>query len=211
MKTELPTNNAEISATTCEPVPAVPLPDPETPERSRNRGVARLPRPIRQQINEMLDDGFTSKEIMDALKPEGVHLNKDILHRWKTGGYQDYLREQRLLAQARARTDRALELLSSSNPLHSFQAGQQIAAVHICEAVAGVGPELLREAIAQNPINYFRMLNSFARLTNGGLKCDRHLSEEAERLAKSDKRNQSAKKGLSEEAIKEMQEKLKLM
>ena len=56
------------------------------------------------------------------------------------------------------------------------------------------------------------MLNSFARLTNGGLKCERHLIDEAERQAKlSSEKLPQPKKGLSPEAKDEMIAKLNLM
>ena len=56
------------------------------------------------------------------------------------------------------------------------------------------------------------MLNSFARLTNGGLRCERHLIDEAERQAKlASEKLPQPKKGLSPEAKDEMIEKLNLM
>src|ERR1700748_337231 len=67
-----------------------------SPPRRRRGEVARLPKEIRERINEMIDDGFPYKRIIEALGDHGKGLNEDIMHRWKTGGYQDYLNEQRL-------------------------------------------------------------------------------------------------------------------
>ena len=55
------------------------------------------------------------------------------------------------------------------------------------------------------------MLNSFARLTTGGLKCDRHLADQADRAASLEKAKSPRKKGMSAQAVKEMNEKLNLM
>ena len=179
--------------------------------RHRNGHVARLPKEIRQRLNEMLDDGVAYKQIIENLGEHGGELNEDIIYRWKTGGYQDYLREQRLLDQCRLRRDRAFDLLAGASHINGFQATQQLAAVQICETVADLGADTLREALTANPLNYFRMLNSFARLTNGGLKCERYVAEGAERKARLARQTAPRKKGISPESVKEMQDKLNLM
>ena len=79
------------------------------PDR-RTGTIARLPRTVRRRTNEMLDDGYTYKAIIKAIGDVGAELNEDMMTRWKAGGYQDYLREQRLLEQCRMRTDRAYEV-----------------------------------------------------------------------------------------------------
>ncbi len=191
-----------------EPNPTVP---PLKPSRRTGR-IARLPKEIRWRINEMLDDGLPYLEIIRQLGEHGKDLNEDVLHRWKNGGYQDHIREQRLLDQTAARRERALTLLAQAGHINGFQATQQIATSQICEAVAELGGDVLREALIANPLNYFRMLNSFARLTNGGLKCEHHLAETAERQLKLQWQNsKTSKKGISRKAVKEMQDKLKLM
>jgi len=184
--------------------------DPVRHRRSNGK-VARLPKEIRHQVNEMLDDGFTYAAIIESLGEHGKGLDEDHIRRWKARGYQEYLRQQRLLEQCRSRSDRSLSQLRSSNPLNGFQATQQLATAQICETVADVGTDILREALAANPLNYFRMLNSFARLTNGGIKCERHLLEDLERKAKLRKQKSPRKNGVSKESLREMEEKLKLM
>jgi hypothetical protein len=159
----------------------------------------------------MLDDGLTYLEIIKNLGDNAKDLNEDIMYRWKRGGYQDYLREQRILDQCRLRQERAFDLLRDGSHVNGFQATQQLATAQICETVAELGGDILREALIANPLNYFRMLNSFARLTNGGLKCERHLAEEADRKTKLEKAAAPRKKGITPESVKEMQDKLNLM
>ena len=191
-----------------EPNPNLP---PLNPNRRTGR-IARLPKEIRWHINEMLDDGVPYLEIICQLGDHGKDLNEDILHRWKNGGYQDHLREQRLLDQTAGRRERALTLLAKADHINGFQATQQIATSQICEAVAELGGDVLREALVANPLNYFRMLNSFARLTNGGLKCEHHLAEEAERKLKlQQQKPRPFKKGITKKTLREMERKLKLM
>jgi len=187
-------------------------PPPQGPSRQRRSAIARLPKATRRRINEAIDDGIEYGEIIASLGEEGKNLNTDIMHRWKTGGYQDYLREQRLLDQCRARQEAALELLTKNNPLNSFQATQQLASAQICEVLAEIGPEMFREALTTSPHNLFRMLNTFARLTNGGLKCERHLADEAQRKEQlADEASPKKKKGMSKKSVREMKDRLNLM
>ena len=187
---------------------------PVGPARQRRSAIARLPKATRRRINEAIDDGIEYGEIIASLGEDAKGLNTDIMHRWKIGGYQDYLREQRLLEQCRARQEAALELLTKNNPLNSFQATQQLASAQICEVLAEIGPEMFRDALTASPHNLFRMLNTFARLTNGGLKCERHLADEAERQERRTEAADSSKKskkGMSKKSIREMKDRLSLM
>ena len=223
MKTEensISTAPPAEAATSVGPEPSIhesnnpPIQVPVGPSRQRRSAIARLPKATRRRINEAIDDGIEYGEVIASLGEEGKNLNTDIMHRWKTGGYQDYLREQRLLDQCRARQEAALELLTKNNPLNSFQATQQLASAQICEVLAEIGPEMFRDALTASPHNLFRMLNTFARLTNGGLKCERHLADEAERKerrAEESAPRKKGKKGMSKDSIREMKDRLNLM
>jgi hypothetical protein len=184
---------------------------PLTPGRRRTGNIARLPKEVRWRINQMMDDGVIYEDIITALGDDGKNLNVDMLYRWKKGGYQDHLREQRLIAQCVARRAGASTLLTKAGQINGLQATQQIATSQICEAVLDIGADILREALIANPLNYFRMLNAFSRLANGGLKCERHLAEEALRKAQSSNRLRRGKKGISAASVREMEQKLNLM
>lgn len=201
------------------PLPAVvenPQPDaedskPQGPQRKRNGQVATSPKETRARINEMLDDGLSYPEIKKQLGPAGESITARAIMSWKKGGYKDYLQQQLIIARCNARLEFTLKLLGNSDPISGFQATQQLASLQICEAVADVGADILKEALAANPMNYFRMLNSFSRLTNGGLKCERFVVEAAERKADTEKAAKPGKKGMTDGSVTEMRDKLKLM
>ena len=182
-----------------------------TPHKRLTGTVARLPKELRWRINALMDDGVSYPEIIEALGDECKHVSEDMLARWKKTGYQEHCREQRVLDQCAARRIRASALLTKADQVTSFQATQQIATSQICEAVVDLGADILREALIANPLNYFRMLNAFTRLTNGGLKCERHASDEAQRKAQSSARAHRGKKGISAASVREMEKKLNLM
>ena len=195
-----------------DPPGSEPAPAKNSFSRSRRGKVARLPKLLRDRINQMLDDGFSYPRIIRELGNDATGLDTRHLCRWKSGGYQDHLREERLIQQCLARTDRVVDLLGRPGQVTALQATQQVVTAQICQTLAEVGPDILREALAANPLNYFRMLNSFSRLANGALKCERLLDEQALALAAAKPQPADApKRGLSPETIKEMNDKLRLL
>src|SRR4051812_15157492 len=67
-----------------------------------NRGngfVARLPKAIRDQLNNMILDGVSYPEIIQRLGEPAKHLNPGHLKEWKKRGHQDWLLQQNWLAE----------------------------------------------------------------------------------------------------------------
>lgn len=63
----------------------------DQPTRPRNGKIARLPEPIRNCINQMLDEGLPFQIIRERLGDLGQHLNAQNLSNWKhLGGYQNW-------------------------------------------------------------------------------------------------------------------------
>ena len=63
----------------------------------------------------------------------------------------------------------------------------------MCEALADVGADTFRKAL-RDPHTCLRMLNALGRITAAGLRCERHLADEAARKAKL-KQHKSPKTG----------------
>src|SRR5436190_7932635 len=51
------------------------LPTPHSSARRRNGDIARLPKEIRQRVNEMLDDGLTYEAILENLGEHGKDIS----------------------------------------------------------------------------------------------------------------------------------------
>ncbi|MDB6059686.1 MAG: hypothetical protein JWO95_3530, partial [Verrucomicrobiales bacterium] len=60
----------------------------------RNGKVARLPKGVREQLNELLDDGVEYAEIIKTLGDAGKGLTKHNVSQWARGGYRDWIKEQ---------------------------------------------------------------------------------------------------------------------
>src|SRR6266849_1018277 len=76
------------------------------PQHPRNGKVARLPEPVREQINQILDDGMPYRAILDKLRESGAApypISEMNLSNWYRGGYREWRIEQQdreLLARA---------------------------------------------------------------------------------------------------------------
>jgi len=76
----------------------------------RNGKIARLPREIRNQLNQRLEDGESGETLLPWLNglPEvstvlarrfgGVAISKQNLHEWRTGGFAEWQARQEILA-----------------------------------------------------------------------------------------------------------------
>jgi hypothetical protein len=190
----------------------LPSPVPHPAERNRNGKVARLPKAVRDQINQMLLDGLPFAKIIQTLGLHAHGITVAHIGSWKAGGYLDWLKEQRLLDECRLRQQLTLDFAREEAGIDGFEAAHKIAVALICEAVAEFGPEAIRQAFKANPLNFMRALNCLPRLTSGGLKCHQRVAEEQEHKAELAKKQQPpSKKGLSPEVRDEMIESLNLM
>ena len=83
----------------------------------RNGKVARLPSALREQINQMIDDGVPYKAIIERLGEAGKHLNDDNIGNWRLGGYQDYLNTLQINDRARTQTEAAADVIRDNGHL----------------------------------------------------------------------------------------------
>ncbi|HWI55928.1 MAG TPA: hypothetical protein VNZ22_01785 [Bacillota bacterium] len=92
-------------------IPHAELPAPHSSPPRRNGKIARLPKATRDLLNHRLDDNLPYHVIIDELGEAGEGLSPQNLSHWVQGGYQDYLRQQERLDQAKAQMEFALDLL----------------------------------------------------------------------------------------------------
>src|SRR2546423_14343995 len=71
----------------------------------RRGTIARLPKVVRDKLNQMFDDGKLVRDMIKMVKEEtGVELKPTMLREWRRGGYRDWQeRELRLEDMGRTR------------------------------------------------------------------------------------------------------------
>jgi hypothetical protein len=98
---------------------------------------------------------------------------------WKKfGGYRDWLRDQQRVEECKIRHELTLDLARSAEGLASYQAAPKVAVAQICQTIIDLGPEGIKDAMKDSPLNCFRLLNALARLVNSGLKCEQVVAKQ---------------------------------
>jgi len=171
--------NATATATITEtttPSPATALPAREVPRQDRlEQRIARLPKATRDMINLMLDDGLPYHVIIDELGENGQGLNPQGLAQWVQSGYEDYLKNCQTIEQAKSKAEFAADLLRELGEVDLraiHRASLVVASLQMFHAIMEYGDDALRDALKDNPCNYFKVLNSLCNLTNAQLKCE---------------------------------------
>jgi hypothetical protein len=135
----------------------------------RNGKIARLPKPMRDLVNHMLDDGLPAKVIIDELGEAGQGLNAQNLTNWVQGGYQDYLKAQEDMDRAKAQLEAALDLLKEypdADPRTVRRATDLVAATQIFETLREYGEEALKKMFQTKPDKYLPLLNTMCNMAN---------------------------------------------
>jgi len=175
------TIDASADAATAQAAsPPVPQPvDPDRPayNHTRTGKVARLPKTVRDQINQMLLDGVPFLEIIQRLGDAGKDLNEDNITSWKKGGFKDWLVEMQRLDDLGATREAALSLVSQKAGPTVQDAGRTIASAQLYELLLSFDPRSFAQALAEKPELYFRLINALSRLSEGEANCSRRRAQ----------------------------------
>ena len=159
------------------------------PSARRNGKIARLPKPTRDMINRMLDDGLPYQVIIDELGEAGQGLNLQNLTNWKQGGYLDWVKHREMIARAQAQMEVATDLLRETkdiSPGEVYRACSLVAGTQILTALMEYGDETLRKMLLNDAATYITLLNTICNLANSGLRFDEYhlaLAEAAKRAS----------------------------
>jgi hypothetical protein len=144
----------------------------------RRRGkIARLPKPVRERLNQLMDDGLPYKDILAALGPGVVHVTHDNLSNWYHGGFQDWLQHQERLEQNRANLEFAAELTSQNQVEQLHDLSLSLASLRICQLLTQFDLVNLPQTIADNPRALAQLVNAIARLLHETIALHAHREE----------------------------------
>ena len=150
---------------------------------TRHGKIARLPRPIREQLNQRIDNGETGVHLVAWLNAlpevqsvlaahfEGAPINEQNLSAWKQGGFVDWLRHQ----QAQEWVGRLVE---ESDDLEAVSGPTRLAARFAVPLLMQLSQLLQTAADSDNLAEYRRVALGVARQ----LTQLRRADHEAERV-----------------------------
>jgi hypothetical protein len=129
-----------------------------------NGKVARLPKPIRDQINNLILDGVSYPDIIRRLGDAVKHLIPANLKEWKKYGYQDWLLEQDWLARVWSKAEFSADILAAPNSAGLHEAGLRIAAAQMFDQLMRF-TAASQAGTSDQSEKFARLVNALSRLT----------------------------------------------
>jgi hypothetical protein len=181
--------------------------------RRRTGQIARLPKAIRDQLNQMIQDGISYLDIIQKLGSDGEGLTEDMLSKWKNRGYLEWLEDCRITDAMRARYEFAHNLVTEAgDPRQASRAVLHTLAANLCHMLAQIDPVCVRESVLSDADKFSRFVHAVVRLAEGSIKCEEHKTKEDEREAQKNKAaRRKEKPGISEEALAAAEASLQLL
>jgi hypothetical protein len=142
---------------------ALPVPPTAAGAYRGNGFVARLPKAMRERLNEMMLDGLPYAEIIKRLGDPASHLKPDHLSEWKKRGHQDWLLHQDWLAERRARQESAADLVQDCDATQVNQGALHLGTLYIFEALRDLRAGSLNDKLGGDCAAFARLLNALSR------------------------------------------------
>ena len=177
------TQNPTIDSNTTVPTPTAPRESSITSVQQIHGGdqieqkIARLPKPTRDMINLMVDDGLPYHIIIEELGETAPGLQAQNLVKWVKGGYEDYVKNRQAIERLKTEAEFSADLLKALgdiDPSVIHRASLQLAAIQIFNAIDEYGEEALRDMLQVNPASYISLLNTVCNLSNASIKQEEH-------------------------------------
>ena len=155
--------------TSADPPTASPQADATDEPHPLHRKIAKLPKPLRDLINSMLEQAIPARQIIAKLQastdpPLPYPISEMNISHWRNTGYHHYLAQQERLALVQANREAADDLIATGELTTLPEATLQIVANQYYQLLADFSPDTLKEKLSEDPLKYTRFLNVFARL-----------------------------------------------
>lgn len=175
--------------------------------------VACLPKEAREEVNQMLLNGARYREITAAMAEKGYRVQKNALTTWLRGGHQDWLRVEERLTNIERLREFAMRIVRSNEGTVMQEAGMKVAAAQIYELLLNYDLDVLKERLKEGDASiYAKLVNVMARLSDGGLKQEKHRDEVEERKENSKAQREEAQRGgLRKEDLASIEKDLNLL
>ena len=140
------------------------------PRRKPRGKIAELPKPQRDLINHLLDNGATYKTVRLEMAKHGLKLNLENISNWFNSGYQNHLRHNTWVRQIVAIRESSADLLQDYDAIKLNQAAIQLAVVQIFRT-------LKHETLADDPQGLTRLFHALARLSREAMVLAKYQQE----------------------------------
>jgi len=146
-------------------------------------------------------------DIIRTLGDDGKDLNDECIGTWRTGGYQEWLRDLDRVEAQRSRNEKAYDLAcEKGSKIH--QATIQVAGANLLNLLLDLEPCALLQILEEDSDKYTRLLNALVRLSDGQLRCEQHQAKQAQQQSKTPAAKDG---GISQAKLAQAKEALDLM
>src|SRR6266699_3179595 len=129
----------------------------------RNGKIARLPKPARDMLSQMLRNNLPYPKIVAALDELDITVTERNVSNWKTrGGYKDWCAEQERVLQFSLAQDKLTDYLRKNGAGELPEVGLQVAATQLSMAL--LQPEAAQQ-LAADPKKYSHIVDMLCRLS----------------------------------------------
>ncbi len=192
--------------------------------RAAGSKVGRLPRALRDGVNQRLAEAVPAAEIAAWLNAEGrPEIVEANVENWRQSGYLDYLDRVERLNQIRLRSEASVEMVQAiarQGKVPITEANDILLASVIHEALESFDPAMLRDALEENPRRFFNLAAAVGgqaaercRREKLELELEKFRDAVAERRRKLEETLRAAARGggLSPETLARLQAEMKLL
>ncbi|HEV2207821.1 MAG TPA: hypothetical protein VG167_03550 [Verrucomicrobiae bacterium] len=137
-------------------------------QRTRNGKIARLPKPERDLVNQLLHNNTSYSQIVWALEERGITVTERNISNWRTrGGYKEWCAEQENQRRLAHLQDHLTDYLRKHDAQQLPEVGLQVAATQLTSLL--MNPQTAAALLADP--------NKYARIVDSLDKCSARLKE----------------------------------
>jgi hypothetical protein len=139
----------------------------------RTGNIAQLPRTVRDQVNQMLDDGGRYHKIIAWLNNNGhPGIKPNNLTAWRTGGFQEWLEEKRELAREEKVLERSYKIATTNEESKAHEAAIRVVTNFLFQVFLKFDPNKLARELDLKPTQITPVLNAFSRISRRSNELD---------------------------------------
>ena len=139
----------------------------------RTGNIAQLPRALRDQVNQMIDDGCRYRKIITWLNNNGhPSINPNNLTRWRKGGYQEWLDEKRELVREEKLREFSYKIATTNEESKAHEAAIRVVTNFLFQVFLKFDPNKLAAELDMKPTQITPVLNAFSRISRRSNELD---------------------------------------
>ncbi|EEF58476.1 phage protein Gp27 family protein [Pedosphaera parvula] len=181
-------------------------------ERRKGK-IARLPKELREEVNQMLEDGVTYPKIVEHLSSQG---HKDIqeknISRWYQGGFQDWLKDQKQMEVMKVEAEFAQSVMAQNPECPVQEAGIKILGTQLFGMLSKFDLARVRAEMEEgDPKTYMELLKAFVLVNRRSLELEKFKAKVEKQRETLEQELSRGEGGIRPETLRRIEKELRLL